>query len=208
MNRNPPTIAPEPAPAPLGNLARCQVFSLNCPTLFGPDPNHGDIALYLRECFRLLQDAQGQPRSIHGTEAIGDLPLRALVGFTSGPSVPQRLVLEACWRLIFGRKPGYALPPDFWRVQPYGWQPLNERRENCKLDESWLDVPWMLRLGVPRRVWECNVFGYDNWDRKKKNLGDRLIRLRIPQMYLTLAAYGFSDPDQFFTYTDWTHSQD
>lgn len=166
---------------------------LSVATLFGGDHNHPDIARFIAEFSAALYAGEGKkPRFLSALDISTDLPLRLLVGVpTKVLPRPHRLIAEAAVSMVLGRALGDA--KGLWS-NARGWAPRNPARAAAPLPACRLDREWMLSLGVSRAVWENEVLFSKAFSEAQPGTAAATMR-----SFMGLAAYGFTDPHQFFT---------
>jgi hypothetical protein len=180
-------------------VTKPMVICLNMRALFDGNHNHRLIAPFLAEFHRVLYNNQvgGLPSPALRLVGGWDLPLRAMVGQPEGGLLHGEMsAVEAACSLILDR-PIHATS-NLWVRNRSGWMPSNPASSAGDLAGKWLDTDWMTGLGVPKPVWQKFVLGSDVWERPKWQ-NSKEPPARPSRMFISLAAYGFSDPWQFFT---------
>jgi len=169
---------------------------LSIATLFDGNHNHDRLSAFIEGFAEALHAGGG--RKPQFLDAIGidvAFPVRLLVGVpTKALSREQRLVAETYCSMFSGRNFGDCAK--LWATGK-GWQPKNPGRVPGSIQDSRLDVDWMLSLGIGRATWERSILISDGaMMRSAKGMVAGSTTLRH---LLALAAFGFRDPYQFFT---------
>ncbi len=171
-----------------------RIVHLSITHLFDGNHNHPGIPQFIEAFSTALYSGDGKmPQMLERLEIGADFAIRLLVGIPQKTMTrKQRLVAEAFCVMLFGRTTGDT--KNLWSYRT-GWQPKNPDRQPATLPESVLDREYMLSLGISRSIW-CNdillaptAFAADNKPRRATSM----------RYLFALAAYGFSDPYQFFT---------
>lgn len=172
-----------------------RITRLSMVTLFDGNQNHPSIPAFLSGFAETLHPGGRKPEFLEALHVDTDFPVRLLVGLpTARLSREQRLLAEAYVAMFFGGQLGAT--KGLW-TSGKGWQPTNPKRVAARVEESLLDVPWMLSLGVPRVVWEKNILlSQDALTRAEKGYRGGSASIRH---LLALSVFGFVDPYQFFT---------
>lgn len=172
-----------------------RMTALSIATLFEGNHNHDRIPAFLTGFAEVLHPGGRKPQFLGALKIDTDFPVRLLVGLPMKLlSREQRLLAEVYTAWTLGRDLGDV--KGLW-TSGRGWQPTNPGRVPAPVEESLLDVPWMLSLGVPRPVWERHILLSESALRRAENGypgGEASIR-----HLLALAVFGFADPYQFFT---------
>lgn len=174
-----------------------RIISLSIDRLFDGDHNSPKIAEFLEAFGTALYAGEGRPPQILAALGIDTaFPVRLLVGIPQRAlSREKRLFAEAFCGLHFGRDLG-----DNKGLWSYGkpWQPTNPRATaRRRAVDCELDTDWMLSLGIAKATWENDILlRRQAFAVKHAGQGAALIR-----HMLALAAFGFSDPYQFFVPT-------
>lgn len=147
---------------------------------------------------KMLYSGQGSTsnfsRQLGVTEADG---LRVLLGVPDiWLTIQRRRLFEAMYSYM--AKEPIKQRPDLW-VEGGGWVPKNPRRsEGRPLDECRLDFDFVESLGIRRSVWEKEILmtTYQVVSTKYGSGGSTEgVNMRL---YMGLALFGFSEPEQFF----------
>jgi hypothetical protein len=172
-----------------------RITCLSIETLFDGNHNHPDIPRFIEEFSNALYTGDGKmPQMLDKLNIGPSFPVRLLVGIPQKELTrAQRLVAETYCSTIFGRIIGDI--KGLWTYRA-GWSPTNKNRKPALLLESTLDVDYMLSLGITKSIW-CNdiLFAPTAFNPQSKPKSSTLVRYM-----LALAAFGFPDPYQFFTY--------
>ncbi len=147
---------------------------------------------------RMLYSGQGSTsnfsRQLGITEADS---LRVMLGVPPAWLTDQkRRLFEAMYSYLRGEP--VTPRPEIW-IDGVGWSPKNPRHNADKaLDDSQLDFEFLDLFGLRRTIWEKEVFRATLGAVVQKvsrggDISDTNLRL-----FMALALFGFSEPEQFF----------
>lgn len=175
-----------------------RLIGLSLKTLFNGDHNHPDLPRFIEGFSKAIHGGDGKKaQAIDWLGIDTHFPLRLLVGMPKKDMTrEQRLFAEAWCSIFFGKPIGDR--DGLWTLKPV-WTPTNPNRtpdNTGPLNESILDVDWMLSLGVSRGTWE-NIVLHSTAAISSVQRGENTAG-RSLRHYMMLSVFGFQDPGQFF----------
>lgn len=179
------------------NVLAGRITHLSIANLFDGNHNHPDIPRFIEEFSSILYSGEGKRPQVLDKLSIGpEFPVRLLVGIpTKVLTREQRLIAESYCSMIFGRNLG-----DNQGMWSYGkgWRPQNAGRTAASIRDSTLDTDFMFALGISKSVWGNDIlFAPSAFNGQNKRLPNTMLRYLF-----SMVAFGFSDPQQFFTAAD------
>lgn len=175
-----------------------RMTSLSIATLFDGDHNHPGIPAFITGFAEALHSGSGRkPQLLEVMGVDVEFPVRLLLGVPKKDLTrQQRLIAEAYCSMFFGRNLGDTA--GLW-TSGKGWRPQNPDRVPAPIQESTLDVKWMLSLGIGRTTWDKSILFSDAALARAE--GGQIAATTSIRHLLALTAFGFSEPHQFFTAT-------
>ena len=171
-----------------------RIVSLSIASLFDGNHNHPGIPAFIEEFSDILYSGDGKkPQMLERLGIDRSFPVRLLVGIPAKLLTwEQKRIAEAYCSMIFGLPLGDS--KGLW-AHNKGWKPVNPGRIAAPIKDCDIDREWMLTLGIQKPIWNGDILlAPTAIPGQPKRLPATVIR-----HFLALVAFGFSDPDQFFT---------